>query len=63
MYYIESGQRLPDYLMRNRLLERLGLNNDYYEDFLNADEYARHLEKINLEELIETRQTDKQKKY
>ncbi len=49
--------------MRNRLLERLGLNNDYYEDFLNADEYARHLEKINLEELIETRQTDKQKKY
>ncbi|MBQ7430490.1 MAG: helix-turn-helix transcriptional regulator [Butyrivibrio sp.] len=61
MYYIESGQRLPDYLMRNRILERLGLNNDYYEDFLNADEYARHLEKINLEELIETRQTDKAK--
>ena len=61
MYYIESGQRLPDYLMRNRILERLGINNDDYEDFLNADEYARHLEKINLEELIETRQTDKAK--
>ena len=61
IHYIESGERLPDYLMRNRIMDRLGINNDDYEDFLNADEYARHLEKINLEELIETRQTDKAK--
>lgn len=57
MYYIGLGKRLPDYLMRNRLVERLGISNDDYEDFVNGDEYARHLEKEQLEKLIEEQKT------
>lgn len=57
MYYIGLGKRLPDYLMRNRLVERLGISNDDYEDFVNGDEYARHLEKEQLEKLVEEQKT------
>lgn len=36
---IESGERLPGKMLRDRLLARLGLANDGYEDFLETDEY------------------------
>ncbi len=36
---IETGERLPDKLMRDRLMERLGFENDGFEDFLQPDEY------------------------
>ncbi len=37
---IETGERLPDKLMRDRLMERLGFENDGFEDFLQPDEYG-----------------------
>lgn len=36
---IENGSRLPDKLMRDRLLSRLGISTDRYEDFLPANEF------------------------
>lgn len=37
---IETGERLPDKLMRDRLMERLGFENDGFEDFLQPEEYG-----------------------
>lgn len=37
---IEAGERLPEKIVRDRFLERLGLTNDGYEDYLQPDEYA-----------------------
>lgn len=36
---IEADRRQPDKLMRDRLTERLGFENDGFEDFLQPDEY------------------------
>lgn len=40
MNRIETGDRLPDKLLRDRLVERLGVTNDGFEDYLQPDEYA-----------------------
>ncbi len=40
MNRIEEGRRLPEKMMRDRLLERLGVATDGYEDYLQPDEYA-----------------------
>lgn len=37
---IEAGERLPEKIVRDRFLERLGLTNDGYEDYLQPDEYV-----------------------
>lgn len=37
---IEAGERLPEKIVRDRFLERLGMTNDGYEDYLQPDEYA-----------------------
>ena len=37
---IESAERYPDKLLRDRLLERMGVAGYDYENFLNADEYG-----------------------
>ncbi len=37
---IEAGERLPEKMVRDRFMERLGLPNDYFEDYLQPDEYA-----------------------
>lgn len=37
---IEAGERLPEKIVRDRFLERLGLTNDWYEDYLQPDEYV-----------------------
>lgn len=39
MYYVENNKKLPHYLMRNRLMARLGVSSERYEDFLQYDEY------------------------
>ena len=39
MYYVENNKKLPNYLMRNRLMARLGVSSERYEDFLQYDEY------------------------
>lgn len=36
---IEAGERMPDKLMRDRLMERLGFENDGFEDYLQPEEY------------------------
>lgn len=39
MHYVENNKKLPHYLMRNRLMARLGVSSERYEDFLQYDEY------------------------
>ena len=34
MHYIQRGDRLPDYLMRNRIMGRLGISSEGYEDYV-----------------------------
>ena len=41
MHYIEKGEKTPDYRFRNRLLARLGISSERYEDFVQFDEYDR----------------------
>ena len=43
LHRIEKGERLPEKLMRDRLLERMGISIDYFEDYLQPDEYERLL--------------------
>lgn len=52
---IESGERQPDKLMRDRLMDRLGMVNDGFEDFLPPDEYALWKERQNLLQAIENK--------
>ncbi|MCR5000038.1 MAG: helix-turn-helix transcriptional regulator, partial [Lachnospiraceae bacterium] len=54
---IENKGLTPDYLMRNRLMERLGLSAEGCEDFLQASEYARYEKRLKLMTAIEARQT------
>ena len=53
MYYIESGERLPGYQLRNRIMARLGISSEEYEDFLQYDEYDRWLKCQTLITFIE----------
>lgn len=40
-WYLESGERAPDKLLQDRILERLGVGAEDYEYFLFYDEYDR----------------------
>lgn len=53
MHYIQSGARLPDYLMRNRIMARLGISAEGYEDYVQYDEYDRWCERQQIITLIE----------
>ncbi len=53
MHYILNGERLPDYLMRNRIMARLGISSEGYEDYVQYDEYERWIQKQKLLCLIE----------
>jgi len=55
MTHIEKGKSLPDYMMRNRIISRLGVSSEGYEDFLQPEEYNKYLERESLMELIEQR--------
>lgn len=52
---IEEGERLPGKMLRDRLLARLGLANDGYEDFLWADEYRAWQRRQKLLEAVENK--------
>ena len=41
MKRIESGERIPEKLMRDRLMARMGISGENYEDYLQNDEYDR----------------------
>ena len=58
MAQIEKGTTLPDYMMRNRIMSRLGISSEGYEDFLQPEEYKRYLKRMELIELIESKQFD-----
>ncbi|MDD7025593.1 MAG: hypothetical protein PUI46_00605 [Lachnospiraceae bacterium] len=57
MKRIESGERLPDKLMRDRLMLRMGVALEGYEDYLSTEEYKeweirqRLLKAINEKEI------------
>lgn len=55
MAQIEKGTTLPDYMMRNRIMSRLGISSEGYEDFLQPDEYKRYLKRMELIKLIESK--------
>lgn len=58
MHYIESGERLPDYLMRNRIMDRLGISAEDYTDYVSSEEFYRYQMRNELIEAVETEQTD-----
>lgn len=41
MQRIESGERYPEKLMRDRLMARMGVSGESYEDYLQPDEHER----------------------
>lgn len=41
MLRIESGDRLPEKQMRDRILSRMGVIIEGYEDYLSIDEYEQ----------------------
>lgn len=41
MQRIEKGERLPEKLMRDRIMARMGISDDNYEDYLQTEEYER----------------------
>lgn len=62
MYSIQRGDRLPDYLMRNRIMARLGISSEGYEDYVQYDEYIRWTKRQSLINLIEESRWDEAKK-
>lgn len=49
---IESGERYPDKMLRDRLLGRLGIAGYDYECYLNADEYEAWKMRMSILDLI-----------
>lgn len=43
MQRIEAGKRTPDRLVRNRLLARLGISSEGFDDYVQPDEYQKYL--------------------
>lgn len=58
MNYIETGERLPDYRMRNRIMARLGVSSEEYEDFVHYDEYERWERCQKLIDAVEQKKQD-----
>jgi|GEM_PF-4601229 len=57
IHYYETGERIPNYKLRNRIMGRLGISSEGYEDFVHYDEYEYWLQEQDLMDLVETRQT------
>lgn len=55
MARIGRGECLPDYLMRNRIMARLGIAAEGYEDFLQPLEYDRYLKRADIMEEVENK--------
>lgn len=54
---IEAGERMPDKLMRDRLMERLGFENDGFEDYLQPEEYEVWQTQEKLLRAVEAKET------
>ncbi len=51
---VRTGKRLPDYLMRNRIMARLGISSEQYDDFVHAYEYDCFLKRCQIMDLMES---------
>ncbi len=56
--YIENGERLPNYQMRNRLMSRLGISAEGFEDLLQPEEFNRYQHCRQLIHAIENEETN-----
>ncbi len=59
MNRIEEGLRLPEKMMRDRLMDRLGMANDGFEEYLQPDEYAHWKTRQDLLQAIENNELDR----
>ena len=63
MKRIESGERLPEKLMRDRMMARMGVSLDGYEDYLPPDEYEQWCLRQNIIRSIEKKELEKTEYY
>ncbi len=63
MNRIESGERLPGKLMRDRILSRMGVQLEKYEDYLSAEEYGQWELRRKIIQSIERKNTNEAKQY
>jgi len=59
MSRIEEGRRLPEKMTRDRLMDRLGVANDGFEDYLQPDEYILWKARQDLLHAIENNELDR----
>jgi|GEM_PF-1287622 len=62
MHYVQTGENVPDYKTRNRLMARLGISSEGFEDYVNYIEYDRLLKLDELAETISKKDIVKAKK-
>lgn len=60
---IECGERKADKMMQDRLLARLGVSSDIYENYLNIDEYELWEIRQKILGTVDNRETEKAKGY
>ena len=63
MKRIEVGERLPEKLMRDRMMARMGILLEGYEDYLPPDEYEQWYLRQNIIRSIEKKELDKTEYY
>ena len=63
MKRIEVGERLPEKLMRDRMMARMGVLLEGYEDYLPPDEYEQWCLRQNIISSIEKKELDKTEYY
>lgn len=62
MSRVESGERLPKKLERDRLVARLGVSGQEYEDYLSREEYAEWENRQDILKSIEAKDVEKAEK-
>ncbi len=63
MKRIESGERLPDKLMRDRLMLRMGVALEGYEDYLSTEEYEEWQIRQGLIKAIKEKELKRARNY
>lgn len=63
MKRIETGERLPDKQMRDRILSRMGVPLEGYEDYLSTEEYEQWFLRQKLHESIEKKNIYEAEEY
>ena len=63
MHRIENGERLPEKQMRDRILSRMGVPLEGYEDYLSIEEYEQWISRQKIIRSIEKKNIDEAKQY